>query len=245
MRSILVIIFMHCVYISFSQTVVIAKIYGNKIYVGADTRIGNVKKNITSNRFDTLISSGCKIYSESAFNFSPIGYAGDLQVIAAKEASSTSTDFTTLVNAYVKLFLSSLNASLIRIRSQSEQTFQEVIERNRTTISQTVFFGFEQTQPVIMLIKFKIDKVTPISFKYEILRNNSSGDSNVIAAGEVEELESMIKNDSVWRLGPTRAISEMIKLEAKLHPLHVSEVCDIVEVTDKGLTYKKRSGFCK
>ena len=83
-----------------------------------------------------------------------------------------------------------------------------------------------------------------LSYEYQIGKNSDSKNSNVIAAGKVEEISEMLSDEKTWN-DPVEAIEKMIKTEAKFHPNSVGEPIDIIELTTKGLTRKRNSGLCK
>lgn len=96
-----------------SQTVAMIKPMGETIYVGVDTRQGQVSYNDKTKKYDTIPISKCKLFTnEGKFNFIPVSAYADLQEKDARRVCLASYSLNQLLPAYRDLYLADLKDSL-------------------------------------------------------------------------------------------------------------------------------------
>jgi hypothetical protein len=222
-----------------AQTCVIVIKTAKGIYVGADSRVMNYQFNLQTGKTDTLAPlSICKIHSIGIFNFAVIGYFAQTSIDRAIEACSSNKTFSTAMEAYIQSYGQTIFDSLNIYNRAIEEKVTELY--NNKEVSEIFFFGYENGQPIITRLLFKIVAMNESNVQ---IGCDSTIHADTAVSGEYAAIKDIVFKHSTWKDGPITTIKRLINIEEHSSPI-VGGPIDIIHVLPSGVAWISRKKMC-
>lgn len=214
------------------QTCVIAKKTKGAIYIGADSRVATQTTVNGETTIDT--SSVRKIFWCGNAGYAVIGSFGLKAIRVLNKYCNKSANGKSIQVGYQDFFYW-LADTLSDLKSSNPKWFDSYIKKWGDALAQLVIFGRESDSFYLYRIKLYYDEPTK-KIKFE-----PSVRTDLMYAGEVDEIKNDLEKPSTWSKGAKEVIKEYIDKAAKYHPIEVGGKTDILKVTSKGITWIKES----
>ena len=213
----------------YSQTVVIAKITKNSIYVGADSRAIEVKIDVRNWHSDTTFSDFCKIRKIGKYYFAVVHDFAEESIELINNASINAKNLNDLIYIYVRKFRLFLINKLQEIKSENEKYYYNYYPPD-SLLCHTIFFGYESDTAILRGVTFlnEEDKNNTINVSVTYWHDTA------IAAGEATEIKPIVKDPNTWHRNPKKVIYTLIKKQCDRHPTTVGKPIHIIRVSKNG-----------
>jgi hypothetical protein len=143
--------------------------------------------------------------------------------------------------------ISQLHEVVTYIRDHDRRYFEKEVA-NRPAL-EIVFFGWENSAPVLYLQYFTVRVAPDGSFTILARQKNCPGDcpGGVVytALGHHDAIDEQLKRvPHYWRRGTVTSVRELIELEARAKPQFVGGAIDIIRLTASGPKWLQRKPQC-
>jgi hypothetical protein len=206
----------------------------NAIFIGSDSKMINGDGGETGNRCKILSSNGvyfsiARIWGSPAQGFTVASFAA--------EALNSNRDLATRVTNFEKLLLGPLERLLTALKTTDAGRFQREIDGQ--SVVDTLFVGFEDGYPVLLLRSFIVRNGAAQGMTLRIRREDCSRDCSealaYVALGQHEAIDNALaENPNYWKIGFAEAIRKLINLEISAKPNFVGPPISILTIDKDG-----------
>jgi len=227
--------------ISHSQTTIIVVRTSYGIFVGSDTKRGTTLYDTVTN---TVISQNsdttCKIHKYEDVHYAIAGAKPELIIGEIEKSIAPKKSFENTLSDVIKNVLSQRISYLKDLQKNHKSIFENRFEELRSL--EVALFGYEKNIPKTVRIVFSIitQKNLPVVIKDTIESKNFNppvfkNEFIPFPMGHAEEIKNIMFTREFWlKKAPSKAIEELIMIEAKAHPESVAVPIDLLLITDKG-----------
>lgn len=143
--------------------------------------------------------------------------------------------------------ISQLREVVVYIRDHDRRYFEKEVA-NKPAF-EIVFFGWEDSAPVLYLRYFTVQAAPNSSFTISARQKNCPGDcpggAFYTALGHHDAIDEKLKRDQhYWRRGIVTSVRELIELEAQAKPQFVGGAIDIIRLTASGPKWLQHKPQC-
>lgn len=227
--------------VSHSQTTIIVVRTSYGIYVGSDTKRGTtlydpVTNTVISQNADTT----CKIHKHDDVYYAIAGAKPELIIGEIENSITSKKSFENILPDVIKNVSSQRIRYLQVLQNNHKSIFENRFEELRSL--EVALFGYEKNIPKTVRIVFSIttQKNQPVQIKDTIASKNFSlpsfqNEFIPFPMSHAEEIKNIMFTREFWlNKQPSKAIEELIMIEAKAHPESVAAPVDLLFITDKG-----------
>jgi len=218
----------------FSTCIAIYVADNGHIYVAADSRRTFLFANGSSKS-----ESICKIHNIGLNYFAISGFDDGGLLKAATEALQQSSNIDTAIQSFGGTMKKRYQRLLTDAKLYYPVKFKQFLSDGLAAVS---FFGFYNGEPNIVNVEFlcHLDKSGKVVTTYRLRRifaRTVIGISSDICDAKSEDLPS----EAAREKNPELYVEALVKIEAKKHPLAVSEPIDLLEVGPDGATWIRKN----
>jgi hypothetical protein len=230
-------LFVTSFFTSSSQTCIIALRLGNGIMIGADSRrttftnaINSEGKIVTVLTYDTV----CKIQHIGKIFFSQAGMNSDEAYGTARKCATEFKRLRDISLCYIKKRKPEL-LNYLKLAQKNIVLYKSNFEHLKNF--ETLFYGIENGVPKIasvnIYLKNKVDQKLDMGDSLRIYKPNKSGRSDVIALGEHEVVDSLIRVGTIDKMGLLDGVVFALLRQANATPESVSQPFEIFTLNMK------------
>lgn len=223
---------------SFSTCIVIYIANNKHIYVAADSRRSFIFNDGTGgNQYESV----CKIHNVGTNYFAIAGIDDGRLLKEATKALQLNSDADTAIKSFGTAMVKHYNRLMTDTRLYYPDKFRHFL---RDGLAEVSFFGFQNGAPHVTDIEFTCsqDKNGVVISKYRIHQVYSItaiGLSRDITNAKPEDLPSA----AIREQDPGSYVEDLVKIEAKMQPLAVSESIDLLDLTPSGPVWIRKNDY--
>lgn len=227
-----------------AQTTIIVVRTSNGIFVGADTKRGITSYDPITNKIISQNSdTTCKIHKRYGFYYAIAGAKSELIMEGIEKSITPKKSFEHTLLAVIK----NVSSGLTRYLKDLQRKHKTIFDNRFVELGsyEVALLGYENNIPKTTRIVFSVftQPNQPVKIKGIIVDKNvtvSASPDEIISfpMGHAEEIKDLMVNREFWlSKQPSKAIEELIMIEAKAHPENVSAPVDILFITEKGFKW--------
>ncbi len=222
---------------SFSTCIVIYIADNKHIYVAADSRRSFIFDDSGDNKFESV----CKIHNVGNNYFAIAGIDDGRLLTEATKSLQLNADIDTAIKLFGTAMVRHYNRLMADMKVYYPDKFKHFLSDGLADVS---FFGFQNGVPNVVDIEFTCfqGKNGIVISKYRIHQVFSItviGLSRDITNAKPDELPSAATREQ----NPELYVEELVKIEAKMQPLAVSEPIDLLELSPNGPVWIRKNDY--
>jgi hypothetical protein len=218
----------------FSTCIAIYVADNGRIYVAADSR-----RTFFFDDGKSRSEAICKIHNVGTNYFAISGFDDGGLLKSATEALQQNTDIDTAIQSFGIAMRKRYQRLMTDAKAYYPAKFKQFLSNGLADVS---FFGFYNGEPNIVDVEFlcHLDKNGKVVTTYRLRRivaRTVIGISSDICDAKSEDLPT----EAAMEKNPELYVEALVKIEAKKHPLAVSEPIDLLEVRPDGATWIRKN----